>query len=371
VKRKIGGEMIFIKNIYLLSSIIMVTIPSLSYGIDVLEKRDNAYLLGIAQALILEKSVLNSLEEHIYACVNGLDPALKRYMTDWKTGFEKLKKKIDILQPYVDKYRRFLSCYALDETMAALMEDGYFFKGEPFLYVLLGLKPVTVITNRGLPLKMWQLLIKAFDGYLPLRLLEDLYPQEMMLGSVDFVGSSQKSDIGHFAACLKPLFPLPFIYACYKHTIELSEEFTEHFIWNCTLSITNIRQYIGDIKNIDSPTFRPDDYALLLGLQPTILKRVLGNLDVTHRVIGGMSGEKNFRYLVLPGVVSLKDDSPYMMLYSKVMEYVWIRLFGTQEYLYRLGSAIKGIVPDVLQVPSSYYAYTLLKGINNTDGCLS
>jgi hypothetical protein len=74
-----------------------------------------------------------------------------------------------------------------------------------------------------------------------------------------------------------------------------------------------------------------DDIALMLGLVPTWF----GNVSAVETIKGLLNPafSHNFRVLLIPGVVHYKDESAYVELYEKLLEYAWIKLYGLKHYV--------------------------------------
>lgn len=291
-----------------------------------------------------EKSFLTALEKDICLYVNTLPQDLRIHLSKWNERFEKFKNKLQLIKPFIEQLKRETkietgNIYAKYEIRYCGLFE---FNCVPFLYTLVGLKPTTFTSYHE------EDTLIDFETYTPYKEIYKHYPNELFY-IIRRIAAKQGSSFVWLGAT-DPLLPLPFIYKCYEKDIQLSPEFVNTFIAPQTVvhEKSQVQGWIERVWEKKQVSWQQNlnETALMLGLQPVYYNPQ----ESEERLLKNQAHLKqNFRALFIPGLTVLQDHSPYIILYSKLLEYMWIYLAGTKDYLTTLGHKLKEDNPNPLK----------------------
>jgi hypothetical protein len=328
-----------------------------------------------------EREGLVILEHAILDYGTSLNPDLARLLGNWPERFAKFKERVEHLKPFmretVEDYKQKikgasheltrLTDEEKDETIAFYQglasspeatpeqrdmvlnmlrrykdrvqheplrptcnpRDTYTFLGDDRAYTYLGLKPMTC----------------ELDAMDDARMANHFFQESIRL-------STNK----HCIATTDPIFSFEFIKACYGDAMTPCQRAIQDFEQLKQTRNPDIATRISKIIFPDfgeEPTvcYSQDEIALILGLQPCFFikmqkmgKRVSPDLielpssDVTSKMLfdNFNLNKHNFRFWLLPGRTDTTDNSPYINLYSLLLEYAWRAIAGTEIYLWAI-----------------------------------
>ncbi len=294
--------MLKISSLVLVVSCIFIHVHG---SVSVYEHKNNKILLQVIDIIKknkknnveikhLEKHYLSNINKDILHQYDHLPHNLKSLLGDFKKSYRKFKKKVALIKPLMES----------EPKNTNLQNDD-------FLWTILGLKPVSICRIDKTYLKMCEI-------------VNSHYPRELSWGNG--IIDENHNEVG-YVFCHDFVFPLPFIKACYPE-IEDTPSFAQ--------DLMNLRSVYDNnkIKNFIDSHWKlrtRDDVALMLGLVPTWF----GNVSMTEEARGLLNPafSHHFRVLIIPGVVHYKDESAYVKLYEKLLEYTWVELYGLENYL--------------------------------------
>ncbi len=292
-----------------------------------------------------EKNFLTALEKDIDFYVSSLPQDLKIHIFQWNKRFEKFKNKLQLVKPFIEQLKKEITIKSGNIRVRYNAECSNFFEFNdvPFLYTLLGIKPTTFNVYHQ------EQTCIDFENYTPYKEIYKRYSNELFY--IIRKNASDSSSSYAWLGTTDPLLPLPFIYKCYEKEIQLSPQFVSTFIVPQTgiHEKNDVQAWIERVwekKQVSWPQ-QLNEIALMLGVQPVYYDPTEN--DEKRLLKNQVHLKQNFRGLFIPGLTALQDYSPYIILYGKVLEYTWIYLIGTKNYLTALGHKLKENNPDPLK----------------------
>lgn len=282
---------------------ILTVISGDCFGAELSEKQDTNRLLSVARSESIDaKKALEQLTQEMHEYVKKLPIELQKLL-DWDKQFALFEKRVELLKDFIILYG---SNIALNEI----------------ILTALGVKPIS----------SFDMLASEYE-----QLLEPTKSMQKILQPNSFVYESNRTLTLYN---LKFLFPFSFIEANYPKEIKLSP----HFEKAIKKGSVDLSYWVKQLKQ-EEHKLLPDDQALLYGYQPRSFDKkldILASGEPFDPVIFKqfLAHKKNFRLLMIPGVVFFDDQTAYMQLYSYSMEYMLTSAFGIKEYLLRIAQKI-------------------------------
>lgn len=246
----------------------------------------------------IQEQLLDWLEKDIETIVQDLPNNLKKYLPRWNENFEIFKKTSQKIKTL---YRQSIN---IDNADTQIID---------IFYSLLGLKFCTIITD--------DLFIGTKTKYIIDNVISNFK---------DILLTDNSKTL--FFTINNPLFIPIFVYTDYSTNkalfeIKISIDFTS-FITQNPMNQNSLINWINKfIERTETDNQNEDNWALLLGLQPTYLEQP--NNDQFYLLT---DNELNYRYILLPGKTAFVDTTSYIRLYSKLAEYFWITFWGIKDY---------------------------------------